>query len=107
MRYERKAKVDEMKKRMGNHNITPSIALKHQRNTLVTIDVPPGVSVIDIIIISAQGRRVGTTESDCGSMNTHWWYGYNRTLGRYVREEGKRACLLREEVQDRWTQWRS
>ena len=59
-----------MKKITGNHNITPIVALKHQRNTLVTIDAPPSISVIDIIIVSAQGRRVDATELDGGCMNT-------------------------------------
>ena len=44
--------------------------LKHQRNSLVTIDVPPGVSVIDIVIISAWGRRVDAAKQDSRCVNT-------------------------------------
>ena len=58
-----------MKKRMVNCNITPIIALKHHRNTSITIDVPPGVGVIDIVVISAWGRRMNTAKSNGGSMD--------------------------------------
>ena len=56
---------------MGNCNIIPIVALKHRRNTLVTIDVPPSISIIDAIVVSAWDGRVDTTESDCGSMDMH------------------------------------
>ena len=58
---------------MGNHNITPIVALRHCRNILITVDVAPGISVIDVIIICTRGRRVDTAKSDgrdvdvCGS----------------------------------------
>ena len=55
---------------MGDHNITPIEMLKHQRNTLITVNVPPSISVIDVVIINAQGRRVDATESDSRCMNT-------------------------------------
>ena len=56
---------------MGAHNITHIVMLKHQRNISVTVDVPPSVSAINIIVISAQSRRVDTTELDSGCMNMH------------------------------------
>ena len=57
------------KKETGNHNITPIVALRHCRNTLVTIDVSPGVSVIDVIVIGTWDGRTNTTEPDEGGMN--------------------------------------
>ena len=55
---------------MGDHNITPIEMLKHQRNTLITVNVPSSISVIDVVIINAQSRRVDATESDSRCMNT-------------------------------------
>ena len=58
---------------MGNHNITPIVALRYRQNILITVDVAPGVSVIDVIIVCTGGRRTDTAESDgrgmdaCGS----------------------------------------
>ena len=54
---------------MGNHNITPIVALKHCRNISITIDVPPSIGVIDIIVISTWGRRTDITESNGGGMD--------------------------------------
>ena len=56
---------------MGDCDITPIVILKHQRNTLIIIDVPPRISVIDVVIITTQGRRVDTIELDSGCMNMH------------------------------------
>ena len=56
---------------MGDHNIILIVMLKHQRNISVTVDVLPSISAINIIVISAQSRRVDTAESDSGCMNMH------------------------------------
>ena len=58
---------------MGNHNITPIVTLRHHRNILITIDVAPGISIIDIVIVCTGGRGTDATEADgrgvdaCGS----------------------------------------
>ena len=41
----------EKEKKMGNHNITPIVALRHHQNILIAIDVTPGIGVIDIIVV--------------------------------------------------------
>ena len=56
---------------MGDHNIILIVMLKHQRNISVTVDVLPSISAINIIVISAQSRRVDIAESDSGCMNMH------------------------------------
>ena len=61
--------IERSRKETGNCNITPIVALRHCQNTLITIDVPPGVGVIDIVIISTQDGRMHTTESDGGDVN--------------------------------------
>ena len=58
---------------MGNHNITPIVALRHRRNILIAVDVVPGISVVDVIIVCTRGRRTHAAEVDgrgvdaCGS----------------------------------------
>ena len=58
---------------MGDHNITPIVALKYHRNILIAVDVVPGISVVDVIIVYTGGRRMHTAEVDgrgvdaCGS----------------------------------------
>ena len=49
---------------MDNCNITPIVTLRHCQNILITVDVAPGVSVVDIVIVCIRGRRADATESD-------------------------------------------
>ena len=59
----------EKGKKMGNRNITPIVALRHHQNILIAIDVIPGISVIDIIVVCIWNRRMNTTKLDGGSMD--------------------------------------
>ena len=58
---------------MGDHNITPIVTSRHRRNIIFTVDVVPGISVVDVIIVYTGGRRMHTAEVDgrgvdaCGS----------------------------------------
>ena len=49
---------------MGDHNITPIVALRHCQNILLSIDVTPRVRVVDIVIVYTRSGRTGTTKSD-------------------------------------------
>ena len=49
---------------MGECNITPIVALRHHRNILLSIDVTPSVRVVDVVVVSTWGGRMGTTELD-------------------------------------------
>ena len=81
-----------MKKRMGNCTIIPIVVLKHQRNTSVTIDVPPGVDIIDIVVVSAWGRRTDAAESNSVSMDMcHGSTGMTGSLKGTVRRRGRES----------------
>ena len=84
-------------KETGNRNITPIVALRHCQNTLIAIDVSPGVGVIDIIIISTQGGRTNTTKLDGGSMDvcSSGVSAIRSTESLSRREGGKSVCQRR------------
>ena len=54
---------------MGDHNITSIVTLRHHRNILFTIDVVPGVRVIDIVVICTGGGGTDTAELDGRGMD--------------------------------------
>ena len=54
---------------MGNHNITPIVELRHRRNILTTVDVAPGVCVIDVIVVCTGGGRMDATKPDRRGMD--------------------------------------
>ena len=54
---------------MGNCNITPIVALRHHRNILITIDVTPGIGIIDIVIICTWSRRMNAAKPDGRSVD--------------------------------------
>ena len=89
--------IERSRKETGNCNITPIVALRHCQNTLITIDVPPGVGVIDIVIISTWDGKTNTTESNEGGVNMHsGGMGTTRSLeGSSRRGRGKSICHRR------------
>ena len=54
---------------MGDHNITPKVALRHHRNILLSIDVTPSIRVVDIVIICTRGGRTSIVKSDGRGVN--------------------------------------
>ena len=61
----------EMKKRMGDRNITPKVALRHCRNILLSIDVTPSIRVVDIVIVCTRGGRTSVITSDRRGVDAH------------------------------------
>ena len=74
VRIEHSAKRDmrkrhEEKTKGGDRNITPKIALRHRRNLLLSIDIMPGIRIINIVIVGAGGGRTSIARTDRWSMN--------------------------------------
>ena len=65
----RDTKEKHRKKRTDDHNITPKVALRHCRNILLSIDVAPGIRVINIVVVSTRGGRMSIVRTDRRSMN--------------------------------------
>ena len=63
-------RVQEKGKEMGNRNITPIATLKHCRNILFTVDVVPGIRVIDIIIVCIRGGRTSIVKLNGRGVDT-------------------------------------
>ena len=62
-------RVQEKGKEMGNRNITPIATLRHHQNILFTVDVVPGVRVVDVVVVHTGSRGTNTAEVDGRGMD--------------------------------------
>ena len=54
---------------MGDHNITPIVTSRHRRNIIFTVDVVPGVRVVDVVVVCTGGGGMDTAELDGRGMD--------------------------------------